>query len=233
VNITIPGRRCAALFTASVGIVASNPSLPAQTPTADTSTSAQVAATGSVLRVSQHEDSLLSSRGHFYRRFAKGVATSVLLHEAAHVGASYAMGFHPHLGLDKGRPTIFSGIDEFVDRRQQFIFSAAGLTVQNVLDELVLDIPHHRCAAFERGILAGGLGTTLFYLTIGRNARVSDVSVMARTSHLSKSQVSVIYGSVAAFHSLRMSRDHAFSHFFLAPGDRGKEFKAGLSLRTR
>jgi hypothetical protein len=142
------------------------------------------------------------------------------------------MGFHPHLGLDKGRPTIFSGIDEFVDRRQQFIFSAAGLTVQNVLDELVLDIPHHRGAAFERGILAGGLGTTLFYLTIGRNARVSDVSVMARTSHLSKSQVSVIYGSVAAIHALRMSRDHAYGHFFLAPADRGRGVNAGLSLRT-
>lgn len=143
------------------------------------------------------------------------------------------MGFHPHLGFDKARPTVFSGIDEGTNKRAQFIFSAAGLTVQNVLDEFVLDIPHHRGGAFERGILAGGVGTTLFYVTIGRNAPVSDISVMSRTSRLSKGQVSLIFGSVSAIDAFRMSRDHAYSHFFLAPIDRGSGLKGGISINTR
>ena len=54
-------------------------------------------------------------------------------------------------------------------------FSAAGLTVQNLLDEVILDVPHNRGSAFERGLLGGGIGTTLFYLTIGRTGTVSDV----------------------------------------------------------
>jgi hypothetical protein len=178
-------------------------------------------------------DSVRNERGRFYRRFAAGFATSIILHEAAHFTASYAMGFHPHLGFDKGRPTVFSGIDESDEPRKQFIFSAAGLTIQNLLDELVLDVPHRRGGAFERGILAGGLGTTLFYVTIGRNARVSDITVMDRTSHLSRSELSLIFGSVAALHAFRMSRDHAYSHFFLAPTDKGRGLQAGLAFRTR
>ena len=163
---------------------------------------------------------------------AAGFAASILLHEAAHYTASYAMGFHPHFGFDKGRPTAFSGIDETEHRHQQFIFSAAGLTVQDILDELVLDLPHTRGGAFERGILTGGIGTTLFYITAGRNARVSDITVMARTSHLSKSQLSLIFGSVAGLHAFRISRDRHYSHFFAVPSDRGG-IKTGLSIATR
>ena len=104
--------------------------------------------------------------------------------------------------------------------------------MQNLLDELVLDIPHYRGGAFERGILAAGIGTTLFYVTVGRNAPVSDISVMARTSHLSKGQVSLLFGSVAAMDAFRISRNHAYTHFFLAPVDRGG-LKGGVSISTR
>lgn len=232
VNITIIRRRRAALLIAGVGIVLSAQSLRAQTPTADTIGGGRAAFTDSALRARSHQDSSRSRRGSFYRKFALGFAASILLHEAGHFGASYAMGFHPHYGFDRGRPTVFSGIDESIDRRQQFIFSAAGLTVQDLLDETVLDIPHQRGGAFERGILAGGLGTTLFYITLGRNASVSDITVMARTSHLSRSQLSLIFGSGAAIHALRMSRDRAYSHFFFAPGDRGNGLEAGVSFRA-
>ena len=53
--------------------------------------------------------------------------------------------------------------------------------MQTLIDEAILDIPHRRGAAFERGILGGGIGTTVFYLTIGRRGSVSDVDFIART----------------------------------------------------
>jgi hypothetical protein len=234
VNIAISGRRCAAAAALAIAAAAISPAkLRAQIVVTDTIRAGPVGITDSALRKRFHDDSVRLGRGHFYRRFAAGFATSILLHETAHFAASYSMGFHPHLGIDKGRPTVFSGIDEGAHKRAQFIFSAAGLTVQNLVDELVLDIPHYRGGAFERGILAGGIGTTLFYVTIGRNAPVSDISVMARTSHLSKGQISLIFGSVSAIDAFRMSRNHAYSHFFLAPVDRGRSLKGGVSISTR
>ncbi len=176
-------------------------------------------------------DSALSLGRHFYQRMAAGFVSSILLHEAAHYTASYAMGFHPHFGFDKWRPTAFSGINEFEHRHQQFIFSAAGLTVQDLLDEMILDVPHRRGGPFERGLLAGGISTTLFYVTLGRNARVSDITVMARTSTLSRGQLSLIFGSVAALHAFRIGRDHRYAHFFAAPSDHGG-FRTGVSIRT-
>jgi hypothetical protein len=234
VNIAISGRRCAVAAAIAFAAGAISPATPhAQVVVADTIRGGKLVISDSALRKRFHDDSVRLGRGHFYRRFAAGFATSILLHEASHFTASYAMGFHPHLGIDKGRPTVFSGIDEGAHKREQFIFSAAGLTVQNLLDELVLDIPHYRGGAFERGILAGGIGTTLFYVTIGRNASVSDISVMARTSNLSKGQVSLIFGTVSAVDAFRMSRNHAYSHFFLAPVDRGRGLKGGVSITTR
>ena len=136
------------------------------------------------------------------------------------------MGFHPSVGFDKGRPTIFSGIDAKKDPHKQFIFSAAGLTTQALIDELILDIPHSRGGAIERGILAGGIGTTLFYITLGRNGAVSDVAFMSRTSNLSKTQISLIFGGVNAIHAFRIWRNPAYDHFFLGPSAGG--LSAGL-----
>jgi hypothetical protein len=88
------------------------------------------------------------------------------------------------------------------------------LTAQTVLDEAILDVPHARGSAFERGLLGGGIGTTLFYLTIGRQGSVSDVDFIARTHALTKTQVTLIYGGMAALHSLRISRDPRYANFF-------------------
>lgn len=222
-NITIFGRRCASGLALVLATSAAAPR----------PLCAQWIVRDSVLRKRARADSLEMDRGRFYRRFAAGAVTSLLIHEFAHLTTSYAMGFHPHLGFDKGRPTVFSGIDEFTDPHKQFLFSAAGLTIQDLLDEIVLDVPHHRGGAFERGLLAGGIGTTLFYVTAGRNARVSDISVMARTSNLSKSQLSLIFGSVAAIDVFRMSRDRSYTHFFLAPADYRGGLKAEVSINTR
>jgi hypothetical protein len=161
------------------------------------------------------------SSDNYWRRFALGVGVSLLAHESAHILTSLALGFHPYVALSSGRPTVYSGIDSYKYPHKQFLFSAAGLTTQALIDEAILDIPHSRGGAIERGILAGGIGTTLFYVTIGRNASVSDISVMARTSSLSKTQLSLIFGGFNAIQALRVSHDPAYSHFFVRPTENG------------
>jgi hypothetical protein len=156
----------------------------------------------------------------YWRLLGLGFATSLLAHETGHVLMSYAVGAHPYFGLDNGRPTVYSGIDSHIHPHKQFLFSAAGLTTQALLNEAILDIPHTTGGAFERGILAGGIGTTLFYITIGRNASVSDVTYMAETSSLSKTQVSLIFGGISALQAWRVSRNSRYNHFFAsATGD--------------
>ena len=158
---------------------------------------------------------------NYWRRFALGLGLSLFAHETAHVLTSLAMGFRPHVALDHGRPTIFSGIDSQKYPHKQFLFSAAGLTTQDLINEAILDIPHSRGGAIERGILAGGIGTTLFYVTLGRNGSVSDIAFMARTSSLSKTQLSFIFGGVSAIQALRISRDSSYAHFFVRPTENG------------
>ena len=154
----------------------------------------------------------------YWKKFA---GMSLLAHESAHILTSIALGFHPYIGFDKGRPTVYSGIDSQRYPHKQFLFSAAGLTTQALINEAILDIPHSRGGAIERGILAGGIGTTLFYITIGRNGDVSDIAFMARTSSLSKTQLSLIFGGVSAIHAVRIWRNPAYSHFFVRPTENG------------
>jgi hypothetical protein len=164
----------------------------------------------------------------YWRLLILGFGTSIAAHEAGHVLMSYAVGAHPYFGIDHGRPTVYSGIDARLHPHKQFLFSAAGLTTQDLLNEAILDIPHTGGGAFERGLLAGGIGTTLFYITLGRNASVSDITYMARTSSLSKTQVSLIFGGISAIQAWRVSRDPRYSHFFArATGDGGE---VGLSF---
>jgi hypothetical protein len=162
-----------------------------------------------------------AAQDSYWRRFALGFGASILAHESAHILSALIMGFHPYIAFDKGRPTVFSGIDSDEHPDKQFIFSAAGLTTQALINEAILDIPHSRGGAIERGILAGGLGTTLFYITIGRNGSVSDISVMARTSSLSKTQLSLIFGAFSGIHAWRITRDPRYEHFFAAPTGNG------------
>jgi hypothetical protein len=158
---------------------------------------------------------------HYWRLFVFGFAGSILFHETAHIITSYALGAHPYLGLDHGRPTVFSGIDSRRYPHKQFLFSAAGLIAQTLLNEGILDIPHTGGGPIERGILAGGIGTTLFYVTLGRNGSVSDISVMARTSSLSKTQLSLIFGGASAIQAWRISRESRYNHFFVRPAANG------------
>ncbi|HEY7894053.1 MAG TPA: hypothetical protein VIC24_04065 [Gemmatimonadaceae bacterium] len=168
-------------------------------------------------------------RRSFRTHFVFGFVTSILAHEAGHVVASLAVGAHPSFGFNEFRPTIYSGIDASLHPTKQFIFSSAGLTVQSLLDESILDVPHRGGSAFERGILAGGIGTVLFYITLGRNGSVSDVAYMAQTSKLSKDQVSLIYGGIAALHAVRIHGMAKYAHFFTAPSDRGG-MKVGMRI---
>jgi hypothetical protein len=176
------------------------------------------------LGVPERSRAQASPPGHsdeYWRLLALGFASSVLAHEGGHILMSYAVGAHPHFGLDRGRPTVYSGIDSRIHPQKQFLFSAAGLTTQALLNEAILDIPHTGGGAIERGILAGGIGTTLFYITIGRNASVSDISYMAQTSSLSKTQVSLIFGGISAIQAWRVSRNPRYSHFFARAGADG------------
>jgi hypothetical protein len=50
---------------------------------------------------------------------------------------------------------------------------------------------------------------------------VSDISVMARTSKLSKTQLSLIFGGFNAIQALRISHDPAYDHFFVRPSAGG------------
>ena len=162
-----------------------------------------------------------SSRHHYWRRMAAGFATSLLAHEGAHVVTAVAVGGRPTFGFDKGRPTVYSGLDATKQKRQQFLFSSMGLNLQALLDEAVLDVPHAGGGAFERGILAGGIATALFYVTLGRTASVSDVDFMARTSSLSKGDITIIYGGVALMHGLRIHHDKRYANFFVRPSPAG------------
>ncbi|MDE3174369.1 MAG: hypothetical protein KGN74_14970 [Gemmatimonadota bacterium] len=167
----------------------------------------------------------LVARDGSWKRFAAGFATSIAAHEAGHIAASLLQGGHPAFGLDHGRPTVYSGFDERLHPRKQFMFSSAGLDVQDLLDEAILDVPHDRGGTFERGILAGGLATTAFYLTIGRTGSVSDVAFMERTSTLGYGQIALIYGGVAALHLVRIERDGRYGQFFVRP-----DARAGLRV---
>lgn len=178
-------------------------------------------AAGGAAARAQTPDSL-ASRGSYWRHFGYGVATSLALHEMAHVMTAEAVGGHPWFGFDKLRPTIYSGINSQLEPHKQFLFSAAGLTIQSLVDEAILDIPHARGSAFERGVLGGGIGTTLFYLTIGRRGSVSDVDFMARTHAMTITQVTLLFGSVAALHTFRISRDRHYANFFARPAPNGR-----------
>jgi len=169
---------------------------------------------------------------HYWRNVAAGFASSLLIHEAAHVVTAVAVGGRPTFGFSKGRPTVYSGLDATLDARKQFLFSSMGLNVQAALDEGILDVPHRRGAPFERGVLLGGIATSLFYVTIGRTASVSDVDYMARTSSLSKTDITVIYGGVALLHMLRIHRDSHYANFFVRPspvGERG--LRVGVNVQ--
>lgn len=169
---------------------------------------------------------------HYWKKFAAGFASSILAHEGAHVVTAFAVGGHPSLGFNKGRPTVYSGISAQTQPHQQFLFSSMGLNVQAALDEAILDVPHRRGAPFERGVLAGGIATALFYVTIGRTAAVSDVDFMARTSSLSKTDITIIYGGIAALHALRIHRDEHYADFFVRPDvNAGKGLKVGVNIQ--
>jgi hypothetical protein len=171
---------------------------------------------------------------HYWRNVAAGFAASLLAHESAHALTSLALGGHPSVGFNKGRPTVYSGFDVTTQRTRQFLFSSMGLNVQALLDEGILDVPHSRGSAFERGILAGGIGTALFYITIGRTASVSDVDFMARTSTLSKTDITLIYGGIAALHMFRISRDGRYANFFLRPNRVGSSgLLVGMDIRPQ
>ena len=169
------------------------------------------------------------SRASYWKHFGAGFASSILAHEAAHVATSLALGKRPTFALSKGRPTVYSGIVLADEPHAQFLFSSMGLNVQAALDEAVLDVPHARGSAFERGVLAGGIATALFYVTIGRTASVSDVDVMARTGALTTNPITLLYGGVALLHTVRVARDGHYANFFLRPGDE-RGMKVGVRI---
>ncbi len=167
----------------------------------------------------QSRDSVVLSP-NYWQKLTLGAVTSILLHESAHIAVALAVG-SPQFGFDKLRPTIYSGIDSHLEPHKQYLFSVAGLTMQSVIDEAILDIPHHRGSAFERGVLGGGIGTTLFYLTIGRRGSVSDIEYIARTHGMTRAQSTLVFGSVAALQTIRIARDPSYANFFARPRANG------------
>jgi hypothetical protein len=174
-----------------------------------------LAARPAVVRAQARDSVVLSA--NYWQKLTLGAVTSILLHESAHIAVAFAVGPGPYFGFDKLRPTVYSGIDSHLEPHKQYLFSVAGLTMQSVIDEAILDIPHHRGGAFERGLLAGGIGTTLFYLTIGRRGSVSDIEYIARMHGMTRAQSTLVFGSVAALHTVRIARDPHYANFFARP----------------
>ena len=218
-------RRAAAAITAvtAVALIAVVPAAHAQTLPRSSSVGSSV--DSSAVRQSPPRSP------HYWTYLGLGAATSLALHEAGHVMTSIALGAHPSFGFNDGRPTIYSGIIGDVDHHDQFLFSAAGLTVQTVLDEAILDIPHPRGSAFERGVLAGGLGTTIFYLTIGRTGSVSDIELMAAMHGMTKTQSTLLFGSISALQIVRIHRNGRYANFFARPGRSGSGYDVGFEVK--
>ncbi len=162
--------------------------------------------------------------GFSWPRFGAGVAVSIAGHELAHVVTAVALGGHPSLYFDAGRPVIHSGIDGVQHPTRCFTFSAAGMAVQLLADEVLLDWPRRDGGPgeFERGVLAGGVGTVMFYLTLGRNAAAGDVEQMHYYSGLSPWTITAIAGGLAASDLLRMVLKQQRPHFFAAPTRDGR-----------
>jgi hypothetical protein len=189
--------------------------------------------TAAAARGSAQRADTLELSPNYWRLFWLGATTSLAVHEAAHVATALAVGGHPSFGFNAARPTIYSGLDASLEPHKQFLFSAAGLVAQSVVDEGILDVPHSRGSAFERGVLAGGIGTTLFYLTIGRTGSVSDVAYMARTHAMSKRQIALLFGGIAGTHMLRIWLDPHYANFFARPRDNGGGVDVGVNLSVR
>src|SRR6476469_4756254 len=66
---------------------------------------------------------------HYWKKFAAGFASSILAHEGAHIVTAYAVGGHPTIGINTGRPTVYSGISSRLDPHKQFLFSSMGLNL--------------------------------------------------------------------------------------------------------
>ena len=171
-----------------------------------------------------------------WRRVALGFAASIAAHESAHIAPAYMVGARPTFGMTKGRPTVYSGIDPRVDPDKQVAFSSAGLIVQSLLDEALLDVPGATRSPFARGVILGGVSTGLFYVTLGRNGAVSDVELTARYSALSKDQVTLVLGGVALMHAARLSLRGRELHVAALPGRGGRlvvRGTVGASRRQR
>jgi hypothetical protein len=206
---------------APAAIMAAALCVPAVRATAQGSAAVGPAAPFAAAQAHAHAPAASTAPSH-WRKFAAGFAASILFHESAHIGTAIALGAHPTFGFDKMRPTVFSGLDFRANPHQQFLFSAAGLTAQTLLDELLLDIPHGPGGPFERGVLAGGLATTAFYLTIGRTGYVSDIEFMARVHGMTKTQSTLLFGSISAIQVLRIHTGNRYPSLFVRPAADGR-----------
>ena len=171
-------------------------------------------------------------RGFSWGSFAVGAVTSIAAHEASHVITSIVAGGSPGLHFDRGRPVISSGIESTVHPTRQFAFAASGMVTQFLLNELILDSPRDsgRAGEFERGVLAGGVGTVVFYFTLGRNAKVSDVQQMTQNSSLSKGTLTAIFGTAAAFDVIRILSRKRYAQFLAVP-DRAGGLRLGVATQ--
>ena len=185
---------------------------------------------------STRADSARRSRAgprHYWKKFAAGFASSILAHEGAHVVTAYAVGGHPTIGIQQGTPDRLLGDLRSSCSRTSSSSSRAWASTSR--RRWTRGSSTCRTVAAPRssaGVLAGGIATALFYVTIGRTASVSDVDFMARTSSLSKTDITIIYGGVAALHALRIHRDERYADFFVRPDtSAGKGLRVGVDIQ--
>jgi hypothetical protein len=142
-----------------------------------------------------------------WERFALGVASGIVAHEAGHVLVATSKGYPvSHDGLSITYPgTNFT-------HAGQLQLASAGFQTQWVLSELVLrdqnDREHQKPPSdFGAGVVSSYLGVSFAYLTFLKNQRTGDVYGMSRASGLSHDRIALMLAVPAVLDAWRLFGD--------------------------
>jgi hypothetical protein len=142
-----------------------------------------------------------------WERFALGVASGIVAHEAGHLVVATTKGYRPsHDGLSITYPgTHFT-------RSGQLQLASAGFQTQWVLSEFVLRDEHGRehvkaPGDFGAGVVSSYIGVSVAYLTFLKNQFNGDVYGMSRASGMSHDRIALMMAVPAVLDAWRLFGD--------------------------
>lgn len=137
-------------------------------------------------------------------RFALGLVTGVVAHEAGHYVVATSKGYKvSHSGLSVTYPdAVFKGSD-------QLKIASAGFQTQWLVTELALRDGGGKelkepPGAFGAGVVCAHLGITLAYLTVLKNNRLGDIVGMSQSTGYTKTQLSLAMAIPGALDAWRL-----------------------------